>query len=46
MLELGPYNIVDPKRESEIEDYLLKLKSDGDSVGGRVSLEFEIVPQV
>lgn len=43
-LSLGNYKFADPGKEAEIEQFLLQLKANGDSVGGVVAIRAENVP--
>ena len=38
-IQLGPYGFANIQKENEIEAYLLKLKEEGNSVGGSVSVQ-------
>lgn len=40
----GDYSFADPSKSEEIKDYLLDLKSKGDSVGGRISIAIDHCP--
>ena len=44
-LSLGNYKFADLSKEQEIEQFLLQLKAEGNSVGGVVSVRAENVPQ-
>lgn len=41
---LGDYKFAEPSLDKEIENYLLKLKEEGDSCGGIVSIRIEHTP--
>lgn len=43
--ELGPYRFADPSKEKEIEDYLVDLKKNGDSRGGKVVIQGTGIPK-
>lgn len=42
--DLGRYNFGDPSKDQEIEDYLVGLKRDGESVGGFITVNIEGCP--
>ncbi len=44
-LDFSPYQFPDTSRNDEIKDYLLKLKADGDSIGGKVRVIVEHCPK-
>lgn len=41
---LGVYNFAEPSKDKEIEDYLINLKKNGDSVGGKISVNIVDCP--
>ncbi len=44
-VNLGSYNFADSSKESKIEEFLLDLKSKGDSIGGEVGIRVSNVPK-
>jgi len=42
--DFGPYSFPVPGKDTEIRDYLLKLKKNGDSIGGKVGVVVEGCP--
>ena len=43
-LDLGTYNFGDPSKDKEIEEYLVNLKKEGESIGGQISIRIEGCP--
>lgn len=43
-INLGTYNFADPSKDSEIEDYLINLKKEGESIGGQIVINIEGCP--